>query len=465
MKSPLKTVLRFVLTLQVACCAAACGGAGNPLLKNAMQVDHLQFTSCPASPLKLGQEAELAAMAYDQEGNPLPDAGLNYRFENPEILKQNSEGKILAKYPGSTHIFATLGGIESAPCVVAVSTPSNARQVVQLTDNAIEDHWGMNNNWSILSGGKILWLSDDGVERKVLFHDLGDSVGQNAELRDTMDDVDFMAMGSSSTAGQVLISWREGLSQTMTSRDGAAAIDLGPQFQEENSISDGVLLFRKGLPYNDIMAFSEKLGLSPLAEKGSLSNPIANGGQALCLEDQGGGNYDLVFFDGGTSKVLTTAPLAPGRYDLREGRVVYIQDDDIFLFDATTGQTQNITQRPQDLPSFVKTDGHSIVFLRNPNGGTDQEVVLYDIVAQEFSVISTTGLPKDGNSLQIDFKQAIWLEGSDLYFHDGSSDPAGTSLIPQGNATLALGYHPYLSDGVVAWIGNDGNDTEVFVMK
>jgi hypothetical protein len=243
--------------------------------------------------------------------------------------------------------------------------------------------------------------------------------------------------------------------------------DLGALLQEENSVADGMLLFRKGQPFNDIESYSAAAGLNPLASSGDLSNPIASQGKALWLEDQGGGAFDLIYFDGNSTHNIATGPFSAGGFDFRKGRAVFTLGNDIYLYDAESANPQavNLTRRPQDLNRAPKTDGDSILFLRSPNGGAGQQVVLWDIASGTETVISTTADPKDPGSLQIDLRQALWVEGGMVYFHDGSGTVAGTAQVPLGNATLNGAFHPYLSDGIAAWVANDGNDDEIFALE
>jgi hypothetical protein len=232
------------------------------------------------------------------------------------------------------------------------------------------------------------------------------------------------------------------------------------QTQEENSIAEGRLFFRKGIPDNDIFQYSAANGLVPVSTNGDLYNPITSGGQAV-YELQQNGVSTLIYFDGAhETPFVSGLPLFP-RFDFRGGVAVYAMGGDIFLYDthAANPQVVNLTNLAQGSNNFPKTDGHSVVFTRN-NGGSN-DVVLYDIASGAFQTISQTSAPKDGNSLQIDFKQVIWKEGADLYFYDGNT----TALVNPSPATTVN--QPYLSQGMVAWFGPTGpvSENEIFILK
>ncbi|MFO1463757.1 MAG: hypothetical protein U1F66_08255 [bacterium] len=444
----------------------ACGGAGPDGLAALANISALQILQCPSS-LALGEKRQLQARALDAQGNEVSFSDIRFRSRQDRRVQAMEDGEVEARYPGEAEVVAAANGIESDPCRIAVEPPSHQGRVRQLTDNDVEDHWGMNNNWPMLSRGRVLWLRGAASGNEVWLHDLAAMPGDDRLLRSTANGVDFMALGGGAGEDEVMATWREGLSRTLVSRDGAPALDLGAQLQEENSIADGHLLFRRGQPDNDILDFTFASGLKPHAETGDLYNPIADAGRALWLEDRGGGNFNLVY-DGGQGPVtLAQGPFIAGRFDMRKGRIVYVLGHDIFLYDteAEHPQSVNLTQNPQALNDYPRTDGDSVLFLRGVQGAANREVVLYDIASGQAQVISTTQDPKDGSRLQLDQRQALWVEGNRLYFHDGSGAASGTSAVPLGNAALDPFFAPFLAEGSAVWIANDGNDDELFVLE
>lgn len=334
--------------------------------------------------------------------------------------------------------------------------PFNSRTVIQLTDNDDPDSWGQNNFWSTTSRGRVLWqrLLATGETEIVL----GDKAGAKKTLRTSPEDVDFMALGSGAGTEDLLASWREDLSDTFVS-NGAVTTNLGPHNQEENSIADGCFFYRdstNGPANNEIARYSEATGNAIVSQASFAdSEPITSGCEAVWLRD---GN--LVHFDGSTITLIAAGPF--DGFDFRNGKVVYSHGGDVFLYDSgsTNPSSINLTNAAGDLNRFPKTDGHSVVFIRNAGGGT-HEVVLREFDTGDTIVISTTGAAKNGFSLRMDRGQAIWMEGGTLYFFDGSLteavDPAPATMVNE----------PHLADGLVVWHGptGSGTDEEIFVLK
>ena len=136
------------------------------------------------------------------------------------------------------------------------------------------------------------------------------------------------------------------------------------------------------------------------------------------------------------------------------------------MIDTRMGPPFSITPLTQDgitvNETNPKTDGKTIVW--RAQNGAEEHVIMHEIATGQQTVISTTTNPKFGISLQIDSKQVLWLEGVNLFFHDGSGESSGADLVDPGNVPFDAGFLPHLSDGLVTWIGNDG-DTEVFIME
>ncbi len=241
--------------------AIGCSAGNNAFLNPDFQVGRVEIRNCPSS-MKIGEKVTLEAAAFDTEGNPLPDASI--AFKQPEVdgglFLTNAD--LQATYPGDGKVVASSAGVESPACVIPVAPPPNSGQVQQLTDNDVDDHWGMNNNWPTLAAGRVLWQSTDGVNTTVMLHRLQDPVGQDQPLMSTGEDVDFMALGTGASDSDFLASWRTGLSETWVDRAGTNPQSLGRQLQEENSIADGTLLFR--FPPAAVSCPWRRLGISPI---------------------------------------------------------------------------------------------------------------------------------------------------------------------------------------------------------
>ncbi|MFO1519888.1 MAG: hypothetical protein U1F57_09545 [bacterium] len=456
-------VLSLLLVGVVGSGAIACGGASGVLsnngslgASNASQITTVELKNCNPSTRPVISEGPFLAEAKDNNGSIL-SVPITFQSTRPDIASI-SGGLLKTYYPGQTTITASSGGVTSAPCNLAVLPPSNTQTVLQLTDNQEDDSWGQNNNGSTLSRGKVLWrhFTPNG-DADVM---MGDVSGNVAPLKTVAGgDVDFMLLGSGASPHKTLAAWRENLSNTFVSDDGASPSPLGAQLQEENSIADGCFFFRRGQPDNDILRYNP-MGLKTVSQNGDLFNPVTSQCKAV-YELQQNGMSTLIYFDGANeTPVAIGLPLFP-RFDFREGKIVYAQGGDIFLYDATAANPQavNLTNDPNGANNFPKTDGHSVVFTRNHNNFYD--VVLYDIATGTLKVVSTTSGPKNGNSLRLDLSQAIWMEGSDLFFYDGNAT-APVNPFPATGVEEA-----YLSEGVVAWHGPTGpaTDHEIFILK
>jgi hypothetical protein len=325
-----------------------------------------------------------------------------------------------------------------------------------LTDNDDEESWGQNNFWSTTSRGRILWqrILASGETEIVL----GDKSGGRKTLRTSPEDVDFMALGSGAGADDVLASWREDLSDTFVG-DGSANTNLGPHNQEENSIADGCLYYRdstNGPLNNEIARYSKADGNDVVSQASfSDSEPVTSACEAVWLRD---GN--LVHFDGLNITEVAAGPF--DGFDMRNGRIVYSRGGDVFLYDTVSVSPApiNLTNASADSNRNPKTDGDSIVFVRDAGSGTE-EIVLRELDTGDMVVLSTTTAAKNGLSLRADRGQAIWMEGGTLYFFDGSL----TAAVDPSPATAVN--EPHLADGLVVWHGptGAGTDGEIFILK
>src|SRR5262249_36025652 len=204
----------------------ACGTGTVPSLAGALGISSLEILNCPKTKLALGKQQALQARALDSNGNEVSGAAIVFTSSQPRFASVATDGTVQPNYPGKAEVVASAGGIDSPTCNLEVAPPTHQGMVRQLTDNQIDDDWGMNNNWKTLSRGRVLLEEYDGIDRTVFLHDLQDGPGKDTLLNSTSNDVDFMALGSGAADGEVLATWREALSNTMVSPNGAAPIDL-----------------------------------------------------------------------------------------------------------------------------------------------------------------------------------------------------------------------------------------------
>lgn len=440
-----------------------CFGGGLHCGGGSQAIATIEISNCPSTLLP-GETLTLTVLAKDASGNVIGGVSFSFSSSNDRFAFVGAANLLTALYPSAVSITASADGVTSSACNVTVNPLPNTGTVTDITDNGVEDNWGqLNNFWRMISRGRVFWQRNNDT---VLIHDVSDPVGTDTTVKSGIaGGIDFMAFGSGAGNNDIMGSWREGLADTFVTNGSDTPTNLGDNLQEENTIDAGCLFFRMNAVL-DIMRFTFADGLTTAASTGELGNPISSNCLSIWLEKVGGGDFDLIYWDGNTSTPVATGPFIQGQYDFRNGRVVYSLNSDVFLYDTTAANPQsvNITNRPQDLNDFVKTDGDSIIFTRAVNGGADNDVVLYDIASQSQTIISTTDDPKEGRSLEIDLKQAVWWEGSTLFFHNGNGMASGTSTVPLGGATLNTNFKAYIADAIVTWIGTAVDD-DVYVMQ
>lgn len=456
--------LNALILLGVVACGGA-GGSGDP--SNSLDLESLAIANCPTQALFPGDKIALAV-----EGNPagkavavIPDA---FQSDRPRLAAVDAQGNLVALYPGEARVTATAAGLSSEACVVQILPPEHQGSVRRLTDNADEDHWGMNNSWPMTSRGKVLWQRIDGnLDIEVLLHDRRDPAGDDTSV-DLVDflsgDVDFMALGSGAAEGEVLLSYRVGLQDTHVSADGRAPRDLGDRQQEEGSIADGCYFFREGGGANDLQRFTAAAGLTEILSAGETYTPVGSGCEAV-YERRGAAESELVHFDGQTHLPIADGLPAFPDFDFRRQRAVYASGGDVTLVDLTQDPPAVVpltSDGPTRLDRNPRTDGESVVW--HQIDGAEHHVWMYDIASGTRRKISATVAPKKFDSLQIDLKQALWVEGTELWFHAGSGDAADSAAVDLKGVPLDPGYRPYLKDGLVAYVGDDG-DTEILIVE
>ncbi len=407
----------------------ACGTGIATLPFAASGIQSILLQACPIQPLRLGDHVSLPASASDAQGNPVTPAAFQYDSLNRRIATVDPSGEVTAVYPGQTEIRASAEGVSSAPCVLTVEPPENSQTVRQLSDNNLEDHWGPNNFWKMTARNTVLWQHTNGNgDIEIRRHERNDPIGMNPLITTIQfpGDVDFMALGSGKDPDEILASYRVDLNETWISDDGAAPQNLGPQDQEENSIADGCFWFREGGGVNDLQLFTVLDGLKEIVNLGESHGPVTSGCLAV-WELRRGIVSDLIYYDGQNQHtVATDLPNFPS-YDFRDRRIVYADGGDIVLVDVSQSPftTQNITndgmQRSDRSP---RIDGNTILW--HQVDGMDEHIWIYEIEMVQMQLISTTLLPKKPASLQIDLKQALWVEcdalpcsnhNASLWFH------------------------------------------------
>lgn len=476
----MKNLSRFAwLGLFLTLTAAACGGGGD----NGGEIASVEITAPPDGIVPRAQQ-QLTAVARDADGNVVNGVTFAWTSENGRFLSLETDTATLKNqqtapiggstvlatgvYPRSSVVVTALATAINGQSITGVAgtlprnilAPVNNGQVLPLTDNNVEDNWGSNNNWTTTARDRVLWVENDGIDQDLI---IADTDNNQTPLATGIGNIDFIGLGSDGfLTGGTLATWRQDLSNTFVDDGSATPDDLGAQTQEENAVADGFLFFREGLPNDDIWRFTLVDGLDEIFTDGQSKGPVMTSeGQAVWLQEDGA-LFDLKFYDG--TNVVTVGEDLPfnSSFSLRRGRIVFSQGGDIFLYDSTEANPQsvNLTDSPADLENFAQTDGESVLIYRIAGGVTNQ-IVLHDIESGSEQIISTNTGPKDEESLQIDLMQAVWTEGStDLFFFNGTS----TTQVALGDPLSLNGYSPYVADGTVAWVANDGDD-EIVIMK
>lgn len=460
--------LSFILKAFIFCGIVACGGGSGGDPEGGLDLEGLAIANCPTQALypreKLvlqteGREAAAKAVAIQAEA---------YQSDSPRLVAVDTQGNLTALYPGEARLTAQAAGLTSDACLVQVLPPENQGLAKRLTDNADEDHWGANNSWPMTARGKVLWQRLDGnLDVEVLLHDRRDPAGDDTSV-DLIDflsgDVDFMALGSAAAEGEVLLSYRVGLQDTHVSQEGRAPQDLGDRQQEEGSIAEGCYFFREGGGANDIQRFTAAASLTEILSAGETYTPIGSGCEAV-YERRGAADSELVHFDGQAHVPFADGLPAFPDFDFRRQRAVYASGGDVTLVDLAQTPPSVVPLTSDGMTRLdrnPRTDGESVVW--HQIDGVEEHVWMYDIASGTRRKISATTAPKKFDSLQIDLKQVLWVEGAELWFHAGSGDAADSAAVDLKGLPLDPGYRPYLRDGLVAYVGNDG-DTEVLIVE
>jgi uncharacterized protein YjdB len=95
---------------------------GDLLSESEVQVENKTISRLELRPetaiLKVSETQKFTAVAYDDKGLLMPDAGAQFSTSNPDLVKISGEGKVTAIAKGTAVVSATLGGKTASATVL-----------------------------------------------------------------------------------------------------------------------------------------------------------------------------------------------------------------------------------------------------------------------------------------------------------------------------------------------------------
>jgi hypothetical protein len=105
------------LLLAVAACSGS--GASEPNVPAEVTLSSTDVTLAA-----VGQNQQLTASVFDENGDPIPDAAVDWTSVDPAIVSVSGTGLLIAQGPGTAEVTATAGEVSSSATVIVQSTAS-----------------------------------------------------------------------------------------------------------------------------------------------------------------------------------------------------------------------------------------------------------------------------------------------------------------------------------------------------
>jgi hypothetical protein len=108
-------------TVPLLLAVAACSGSG------ASEPDipaEITLNSTDVTLAAVGQNLQLIASVFDENGDPIPDAPVAWATGDPAIVSVSGTGLLVAQGPGTAEVTATAGEVSSSATVIVQSTSS-----------------------------------------------------------------------------------------------------------------------------------------------------------------------------------------------------------------------------------------------------------------------------------------------------------------------------------------------------
>jgi len=106
----------FALLLVIAGCG---GGSSDPGIPTEISLNSTDVTLDA-----VGQNAQLTASVLDQNGDPMPDASIDWESDDPGIVTVSSTGLLIGQSPGTAEVSATAGEVSATASVIVASNAS-----------------------------------------------------------------------------------------------------------------------------------------------------------------------------------------------------------------------------------------------------------------------------------------------------------------------------------------------------
>ena len=107
-------------TLVLLLAVSACGGGGSDPDVPA----EITLNSTDVTLAAVGQNAQLTASVLDANGDPIPDAPVDWESDDPAIVTVSAAGLLVAQGPGTAEVTASAGEVTSTATVIVQSTAS-----------------------------------------------------------------------------------------------------------------------------------------------------------------------------------------------------------------------------------------------------------------------------------------------------------------------------------------------------
>jgi hypothetical protein len=102
-----------------ALASVSCGGSSEPSIPA-----EITLNSSTVNLAAAGQTQQLIATVLDENGDPIPDAPVDWSTDDPAIVTVGSEGLATAQSPGVANLTATAGDVSASAAVTVQSTAS-----------------------------------------------------------------------------------------------------------------------------------------------------------------------------------------------------------------------------------------------------------------------------------------------------------------------------------------------------
>jgi beta propeller repeat protein len=285
-------------------------------------------------------------------------------------------------------------------------------QVVQLTDNNEEDSLPQ------ISGNHIVWQGSDGNDTEIYLYD-GTQVVQ---LTDN-DEEDSLPQISGNN-----IVWQgsDGNDTEIYSYDGSQVVQL-----TENEVND--------------------------------SRPLVSGNNIVWAHELGSPYfYDLYFYNGSQVIAITDnvdEPTSTYGFDISGDTVVWEENDGYLntylkLYNSDNAPGLSAGQ----YNTSPKISGNNVVWKTHDDNGENNQLYFYNGSDSIPLHIADPTIISVQYEYEISGNKVVWQVDDEMYLYDGDK------IVTLTNNNFSDS-DPQIDGNTIAWLGNDGNDTEIYTVS